>query len=1002
MPPSNLTQDPSAPPSSPAPLGSGDLNGLASLLVGEQAAFLDDLYQVWLSDPSAVDAAWGELFASWEGPVAARAEEVSFPPPDARSIFSPAGASQHAGVAAVDALQIAERQAAVVMLINAFRVRGHFKANIDPLGRQADGPHRERTHPELTLAHYGLGESDLDVVVPTKPLFGTPATARVRDILARLEAAYCGSIGAEFMNLDDMAQKLWVQAELETLPDRAVLGPAEERRVLRKLCDAENFEQLLHRRFPGTKRFSLEGGETLIPLLDMMLAEAGRAGVREVVMGMAHRGRLNVLSNTLEKPVRLIIEEFEDARGPAQGSGDVKYHLGYSADVTTLHGDIVHISLTPNPSHLEVVNAVVEGRVRAKQDRVGEGAQRLAMPVLLHGDAAFIGQGSVAEVLQLSELQGYRTGGTLHIVVNNQIGFTTAPREGRSTPYATDVARMMGIPILHVNGEDPRAVAAAVQLAVAWRQRYHRDVVIDMYCYRKHGHNEGDEPSFTQPLMYDAIRRRPTPREVYARHLTERGSLSAEEAEAIYAESRATFEAGAEAPDVPAAAASDVVLPDDAGLFKADDPDTALYLAKVDTVNPAPAAPGKPSPLKGRWEALTDGRIEEEVDTSVSRDRLVTLLTAANTFPEGFTPHAKVRRLVAQRLEMAAGERDLDWATAESAAFASLVTEGFVVRLSGQDSGRGTFSQRHAVWSDVQTGAEYFALDHLTPDQRRFHVIDSNLSEFAVLGFEYGYSLDTPDGLVLWEAQFGDFVNGAQVVIDQYITSAEQKWGRLSGLVMLLPHGYEGQGPEHSSARLERFLLQGAEDNIQVANCSTPANYFHILRRQVVRHVRKPLVIMTPKSLLRHPSAISTLDDLANGRFQRVIADPRHLDATGVRRLVFCTGRVYYELMAALAEHPQATAIAVHRVELLYPFPGDEIRALIDAAPAGAELVWCQEEPLNMGAWPMFQAWLAGVAPAGRSFRVSARPAAASPATGSHTRHKREQAALLSAALDNL
>ena len=958
-----------------------------SLLQGDNAAFLDEAYRSWVADPASVDPAWATFFAQMQDePV--NGARFDPPAPDTRSIFSGRASG---GVGADEAMRIALRQSAIVQFINAWRVRGHFQAEIDPLHRRT-----KRAHPELTFEHYGLSAADLDAEVPTSPMFGMGPVASLRAIRDRLVQAYSGSIGAEFMNIDDLEQKRWIQERLETLPTREVLSREEELRVLRKLSDAESFERMLHVRFPGTKRFSLEGGETLIPLLDMLVSDSGRMGVREIVIGMAHRGRLNVLANVLEKPARLIVAEFEDVRGPTQGSGDVKYHLGYSSDVTTAHGDQVHLSLTPNPSHLEVVNPVVEGRVRAKQEHQHGGDVQRVLPVLLHGDAAFIGQGSVAETFQLSELAGYRTGGTVHIVINNQIGFTTPPLEGRSTPYATDMARMMAIPILHVNGEDPRAVAASVQIACEWRHTFGRDIVIDMYCYRKHGHNEGDEPSFTQPLMYEEIRRRPTPRENYAEALVRLGRIAQDDVDRIVEEARAAMDAEAH---VPALEAEPVVRPVDAD-EKGDDPDTHLYEDHGDgEVNPA--LKEDISELKGRWESLVDGSIHEEVPTAVPRERLEALLTKAGTLPKGFHPHAKVKRLLSQRLEMATGERSLDWSMGEQAAFASLVTEGYVVRLSGQDCGRGTFSQRHAVYADVRTGAEVYPLQHLDEAQKPFSVIDSNLSELAVLGFEFGYSLDTPDALVAWEAQFGDFANGAQVIVDQFISSSEQKWGRMSGLVMLLPHGYEGQGPEHSSAKLERYLLQCAQNNIQVANCTTPANYFHILRRQVVRHVRRPLILMTPKSLLRHPECTSELSDLAEGAFQRVIGDPREtLDDAGIRRVVFCSGRVYYDLVAALRELDHAEQIAIHRVELLYPYPEADVNGLLEGLADDVDVVWCQEEPKNMGAWPVLGQWMRDTLPAGRTVRYVGRPPMASPATGSHSQHKREQDALIHAALD--
>lgn len=934
------------------------------MLSGENAAFLDDLYRAWLRDPASVDPAWRTTLEAYERDLAASEEP---PAPDARSAFSGGESRSATGGASADAVAD-PRRAAVVQLINAWRVRGHFKADIDPLGQRGT-----REHPELTLGYYGLSTSDLDTVFPTYPLHGLGQSATLRGILGHLEAVYGAHVGVEYMNIDDLEQKLWMQREIETMPAWMPIDVDAEKRVLRKLCDAENFERMLHQRFPGTKRFSLEGTETLIPMLDRLISGAARKGVREVVVGMAHRGRLNVLANTLEKPIQLIVQEFQDFRQPVHGSGDVKYHLGYSSDVVTGDGQPVHLTLTPNPSHLEVVNGVVEGRVRAKQDRVGDTERRQVMPVLLHGDAAFIGQGTVAEVLQLSELDGYRTGGTIHIIVNNQIGFTTSPKDSRSTPYATDMARMMGIPIFHVNGEDPAAVTAVVRLAIEWRSAYQRDIVIDLYGYRKHGHNEGDEPSFTQPLMYEIIRNRPTPREVYAKRLVAIGHVSEAEAKAIFDASRAAI-------DAEAASTEDPGSPD------------GEILREIQVVAVS-------SPARERWKALSEGASHQEVDTAYDLDLLQPLLLQANTLPDGFHAHAKVKRLIDQRREMARGERALDWAMAEQAAFATLLGDGIPVRLSGQDSGRGTFSQRHAVWTDIASGEAYYSLQHLGEEQGHFQAIDSNLSEFAVLAFEYGWSLDYPDALVLWEAQFGDFSNGAQVVIDQYIASAEQKWGRKSGLVMLLPHGYEGQGPEHSSARIERFLQLCAQDNLQVANCSTPANYFHLLRRQALRTVRKPLVLMAPKSLLRNPACVSPIGELADGAFRKVIADPRPFDTAALRRVVFCSGHVYYDLVDHYAKFPDAERVAVHRIELLHPFPKDEVRALIQAAPADAEVVWCQEEPRNMGAWPMFDEWFEDALPQGRRLRYVGRAAAAAPATGSHRLHHHEQEQLVHDAL---
>ena len=843
-------------------------------------------------------------------------------------------------------------------MINAYRVRGHTEASIDPLGRREVEP-----HPELTLEFYGLSEADLDVPVSGQPAYGVPETTTLRNILSRMRRAYCGSFGVEFMNIGDPHKKRWLQERLETLQDQQILSVADQERMLRMISDAENFEQLLHARFPGTKRFSIEGGESLIPLLDLLVDECGARGVEEVVLGMAHRGRLNVLANIVEKPIIDIVREFEDAPVDFPGSGDVKYHLGYSSTYTSFHGHKVLMSLAFNPSHLEAVDPVVEGRVRARQDRRGGESWQNIMPLLLHGDAAFAGQGLVTEVLNLSDLKGYRTGGTLHVIVNNQIGFTTSPKDARSTPYCTDVARMLAVPIFHVNGEDPWAVAAVARLAAEWRQTYHEDVVIDLYCFRKHGHNEGDEPSFTQPLLYDAIRSHPPPRVVYARRLTEgEGLLTQEQADAIFNDSKVRLEQ------------------------HLTEPRPATWDSYSGNAN---------SPMGKLWQAYHGGDVHEPVDTSVPMDRLVELLTKANTIPKGFKAHRKIRRLMSQRLETVAGERPVDWAVAEQAAYATLVAEGWRVRLSGQDSGRGTFSHRHAVLTDISTGAELLPLNHLQEGQAPFTVYDSLLSEAAVLGFEYGYTLEAPDALVLWEAQFGDFANGAQVIIDNFIMSTEQKWARNSGVVMLLPHGYEGQGPEHSSARLERYLQLCAEDNVVVANCTTPASFFHLLRRQMLAKVRKPLVVMSPKSLLRHPRCVSTLEDLANGTFKRVI-DCKKVKPEEVERVVFCSGKIFYDLLEAREERDQ-WKVALVRMEQLHPFPEAEVQAAFARYPEAAELVWCQEEPRNMGAWPMMDEWFFEAI--GRVPRYVGRDRAASPATGSPQKHRAEHKAVIDEAL---
>ena len=928
---------------------------LASLLSGDNAAFVDVLYQSWQQDPASVTADWAALFVGLE------ADETPVrigPSRPARSLFNPSG--QGAPATRAQVLAAARRQTAVAQLINAYRVRGHREAHIDPLGFQIPEP-----HPELTLDFYGLSLHDLDETVAGEPLFGVPEFTTLRNIIQRCRNAYCSGFGVEFMNIGDIHKKRWLQARIETLQDSPVLNHQQDLHALTLLSDAENFERLLHNRFPGTKRFSVEGAETLVPLLDFILCAAGDKGVDEAYIGMAHRGRLNVLANIFHKSVRQIVEEFAgEVRGPlSNSSGDVKYHLGYSHDYKTSHGKDVTISLAFNPSHLEAVNPVVEGRVRALQDRRGEGSEDAVMAILIHGDAAFAGQGIVAETLNLSQLSGYRTGGTVHIIVNNQIGFTTSPKDARSTDYCTDVARMLQVPIFHVNGEDVEAVAAVARIAMEWRQTFHQDVIIDMYCYRKHGHNEGDEPSFTQPLVYDAIRRKPTPRAVYAKKMVERqGDLTHDEANRISADSLARLE----------------------DCLREELPDPSFNTS---------ARPG----VISLWKRFVGGSVHDEVDTSFEHSKLIALLTQANTLPADFNAHRKIVRLMKQRQSIVEGRQPVDWAVAEQAAYATLVCEGIGVRLSGQDSGRGTFSHRHAALTDILSGEDHYPLNALEGAKASFKVYNSILSEASVLGFEYGYGLEAPDHLVLWEAQFGDFANGAQIIIDNFIVAGEQKWQRCSGVVMLLPHGYEGQGPEHSSARLERYLQGCAEDNIIVANCTTPASFFHLLRRQALMKVRKPLVVMSPKSLLRHAECISTLEDLSGGRFDRVLPETDDdITPDGVRRVVFCSGKVYYELRKARREQG-ITDIAIARLEQLYPFPAHRIQDLLSGYPDTAEVVWCQEEPRNMGAWPMVDEWMFGAL--GRVPEYAGRPVAASPATGFSSKHKAQQAKLLDDAL---
>jgi 2-oxoglutarate dehydrogenase E1 component len=931
---------------------------VSSLLTGNNAGLIDQIYHQWASDPDSVDPAWAELFSQWED------EEGYAPPvhhPSAPSIFSGNSSSQNVqgGLSRRDAMVVANRQARAAQLINAYRVRGHIEADIDPLDR------KERvTHPELTLDFYGLSDADLDAPISGTGVYGVPEQTTLRHIIARLRRAYCASYGVEFMNINDIEKKRWLQKRLETLQDTDPLSSDEERYALRLLADAENFENLLGTLFPGTKRFSVEGAEPLIPLMALMIDEAAEGGIDRILIGMAHRGRLNVLANIFNKPIRAIIEEFRNLEvevDSVQGSGDVKYHLGYSSEYTTHMGRKVRMTLAFNPSHLEAVNPVVEGRARARQDRRGPGSHANIMPVLIHGDAAFAGQGLVAETLNLSRLRAYKTGGCIHIIINNQIGFTTSPRDARSTPYCSDVARMLAVPIFHVNGEDVEAVASVAKLAAEYRQTFNQDVIIDMYCYRKYGHNEGDEPAFTQPLLYNIIRQKHTPREEFANSIIRRGEMTQEEADAIASDSASRLRRHLDQP-----------------------------------VSGERTHDGSESWLKELWENFLTGSIHDEVDTTFERSRLVALLETVNSIPANFNAHRKIKRLVSQRLQAADGKRPVDWAVAEQAAYATLCDQGYRVRISGQDAGRGTFSHRHAVLNDSQNGKEYVPLAHIREGQGPFEVYDSFLSEAAVLGFEYGYSLDAPDALVIWEAQFGDFANGAQVLIDNFIMSTEQKWGRNTGVVMLLPHGYEGQGPEHSSARLERYLQLCAEDNVTVANCTTPASFFHLLRRQVLLKTRKPLVVMSPKSLLRHPLCISTIDDLAQGAFQRVIPD-ESVDCSTIKRVVFCSGKIYYELLAERVSRG-ITDIAIARLEQLYPFPGEEVRAFLERCSPDAEVVWCQEEPRNMGAWPMMDEWM-GVVLGGMPPQYIGRPESASPATGFHQIHKQEQQQLVNEAL---
>jgi 2-oxoglutarate dehydrogenase E1 component len=922
-------------------------------------SFVEGLYTDYLRDPASVPADWRQYFDQLAaGGTGSRRAEPGQLGPSFRpsSLFNPPSAGRD-GDRRTPEPATAALQHRVDQLIRSYRVRGHMIAELDPLGRARPAP------PELDPAYYGFTAADLDRILPGGILPGVAGPQSLRQIIERLRNTYCRWIGAQFMHIDDLEVREWLQERMERTENRLDLSRQEQLRILTRLTDAVIFEEFIRKKFVGAKSFSLEGSESLIPLLDLAIEKAGEQGIAEIVLAMAHRGRLNVLANIVGKSPQQIFREFEDVDPELHiGRGDVKYHLGHSSDWVTAGGQKVHLSLCFNPSHLEFINPVALGRMRAKQDRAGDAQRVKGMVLLMHGDASFAGLGITQEILNLSELEAYSTGGTLHVIINNQVGFTTSPEEGRSSVYATDVCKMLQSPIFHVNGEDPEAVAQVVRLAMDFRMTFKRDVVIDMYGYRRRGHNEGDEPSFTQPLMAQAIASRPSVREGYLDHLLRLGGVSRDEAEGIAAERHEHLE-------------------------------RALAVARADDYMP------QAHEFTGIWKGYRGGpeAAAEETETGVDPARLSALLVAQTRFPDDFHPHPKIARATKSRLEMAGGQRPLDWSAAEALAFATLATEGHRVRLTGQDTARGTFSQRHAVLHDFEDGRTYVPLQHLSPDQAPVEIANSPLSEAGVLGFEYGYSLDFPGGLTIWEAQFGDFSNAAQVIIDQFIAGAEDKWHRLSGLVLFLPHGFEGQGPEHSSARLERFLTLAAEDNIQVVQPSTPAQLFHCLRRQALRRWQKPLVMMTPKSLLRHPRAISTLDDCASGIFQRVLApNPAARPASG-NRVILCSGKIAYELERE-AEAKHRSDLAILRLEQPYPFPEAALRKALAFYP-GAPISWVQEEPANMGAWSYLRGVYADRLGDLPPLEGVSRPASASPATGSAASHQHEQAELLARAM---
>jgi 2-oxoglutarate dehydrogenase E1 component len=892
--------------------------------------YVDQMYEQWQDDPSSLSEEWKLFFSGFD--FAAR----------------PTGAV---------ASERASDQSKVVSLIFAFRNLGHLIADLDPLGDNLE------SHRLLDLETFGLGEENLDEVFDTGHL-GGPKQATLREILEVLRDTYCRTIGVEYLHIQDTPVRRWFQEEMEPNRNRPEISREKKHRILGQLIDAELFESFTHGRYQGQKRFSLEGAESLIPALHQFVETAAETGAEEVVMGMAHRGRLNVLANILHKPYAMIFNEFEDnvRPDPYGGDGDVKYHRGFSSDYRTTSDAEVHISLTANPSHLEAVNPVVEGRTRAKQRRRNDTAERMkVLPLLIHGDAAFAGQGLVAETLNLSQLKGYSTGGTVHIVVNNQIGFTTLPGESRSTRYPTDVAKMVEAPILHVNGDDPEAVVHVVDLALRFRQEFKQDVVVDMVCYRKHGHNEGDEPAFTQPLMYQKIQNRPSTRAIYQLQLEASHDITLKESENITNSLQERL------------------------LEAFTSVKQACVLDERDG-----------SAFAGIWSDFDHEHCFDCTETGVAYDELLKVATALTTVPEGFQLNRKVGRRLPSHLQTVENKGSVDWALGELLAFGSLLIEGTPVRLSGQDSMRGTFSHRHAAWFETKTQEIYIPLNNIEPDQARFCVYNSMLSEAAVLGFDYGYSLVEPNMLVIWEAQFGDFANGAQVIIDQFISAAYDKWHRVSGLVMLLPHGYEGQGPEHSNAYLERYLMACAEENMQVCNLTNPAQLFHALRRQIMANFRRPLVIMSPKSLLRHKQAVSPLEDLVVGRFQEFLEDP--LTPEKPRRLVLCSGKVFYDLVAGREERG-IDDVAIVRVEQFYPFHTELFERVVAPFRGAADVVWAQEETRNRGGWAFMMPRLLELFP-DRPVKYVGREASASPATGSSTIHKEQQAELVREALE--
>ena len=922
----------------------------ASHLSAANAAFVDALYEDFLADPSSVPSAWRDYFASDMGREERGHREIV-------ERFEKLGAKTGKSALPTGSYNPVEasKQAGVLKLVNAFRVRGHQNANLDPLGLS----HRQQV-PDLQLDAHGLGTEDLDHIFNTGSL-AAANEMRLRQIYDILKQTYTGSIGAEYMHIADTTQRRWLQEKLEGSHGNFGFSKDYKKQILKELTAAEGLERYLHTKYVGQKRFSLEGGDSLIPLLHGLIQRAGEGGIKEVVLGMAHRGRLNALVNILGKsPADLFSEfegkqEFDDRR-----SGDVKYHMGFSSEMDT-PGGRVHVAMGFNPSHLEIINPVVAGSARARQTRRGDLERREVLPVLVHGDAAFAGQGVVMELFNMSQARGFAVGGTYHVIINNQIGFTTSnPIDARSTLYCTEVAKMVQAPILHVNGDDPEAVMYCMQLALEFRNQFKKDVVIDLVCYRRHGHNEADEPAVTQPVMYKTIRKLPTTRQLYADRLKEEKLVTDKDVDQMWDDYRSALDEGHPVAEI------------HEGPFQ--------------------------NPYVIDWTPHLKGTLSEDVNTRVDLETIQSLSQQMLDLPDGFTLHNRVQRIMDDRAKMAAGDQRMDWGFAEIMAYATLIKEGFGLRLVGQDSGRGTFFHRHAVLHNQEDSAVYTPLQSLAKNEHQATIIDSLLSEEAVLGFEYGYASSDPTTLVIWEAQFGDFVNGAQVVIDQFISSGEAKWGRLCGLVMFLPHGYEGQGPEHSSARLERFMQLCAQYNMQVCAPTTPAQMFHMLRRQMLRKTRKPLIVMTPKSLLRNKSSTSTLNQLAKGRFREMIPDRYVKETDKVERIVLCAGKVFYDL-AKEREERSAKTIPLVRVEQLYPFPRDVLIQELERFPNLREVAWCQEEPMNQGAWYQIKHHLQACLKPSHRLLYAGRDGSSSPAVGSLRIHNEQQSALVDEAL---